>query len=305
MIWELLLHIKDLVRSNREVKWLAVQWNALAFGIGINEAYPPENSIIIDLENEPRHNAAAIFKCNRPFCARQLCNDLLTDEQVKLLCLYLPYALLPYFARKNSRTYAITHFAQTLDGRIASQSLDSKWIGNQENLIHAHRMRALCDAILIGSKTLITDDPQLSVRHVKGKSPLKVIIGGDNLSLQQYKAVSNDTLIFSQNHQDSQAPVKTIRIAKTGGKYKTLSILKKLYEREIYSVYIEGGAITSSNFLCEKCVDQVQIHFSPKIIGSGTTGFNFKGAKTMNDAFAFKSHKFLAVGDGMMFIGET
>jgi hypothetical protein len=83
----------------------------------------------------------------------------------KIFGLYLSYILV----NKYSKTpFTCVHLAQTIDGKIATVSRKSKWIGNQENLIHAHRIRALVDLILIGGNTFRIDKPKLECKAGKG-----------------------------------------------------------------------------------------------------------------------------------------
>ena len=218
-----------------------------------------------------------------------------------LFNLYIPYAVLPYYAAQNKRIYVVTHFAQSLDGRIASISGDSKWIGNQENLIHAHRMRALLDGILVGSRTLQSDDPLLSVRHVTGDDPKKILIGGDNLDIGQYQISEKEFISFSQGSNKND---RNFKLDKVGGIYDTSLILNKLYSLGLRTLYIEGGSYTTSTFLSQNMIDQIQVHFAPIILGSGVTGFNFEGAEFLKEAKYFKSFRYMPLGDQMMFTGE-
>jgi diaminohydroxyphosphoribosylaminopyrimidine deaminase/5-amino-6-(5-phosphoribosylamino)uracil reductase len=218
-----------------------------------------------------------------------------------LFNVYLPYSILPFYAAKNKKIYVVTHFAQTLDGRIASVSGDSKWIGNQENLIHAHRMRALLDGILVGSKTVQSDDPLLSVRHVSGDDPKKIVVGGDQLDIGNYQISENEFISFSQ---DKNVSANNFILNKEGGVYDTSKILKTLYDLGLRTLYIEGGSFTTSNFLNQNMIDQIQVHFAPIILGSGVIGFNFGDAKHLNEAVYFNSFRYLPLGNQMMFIGE-
>ncbi len=218
-----------------------------------------------------------------------------------LFNLYLPYSILPFYAAKNKKIYVITHFAQTLDGRIASASGDSKWIGNQENLIHAHRMRALLDGILVGSKTIQSDNPLLSVRHVSGDDPKKIVVGGDHLDIQNYQISENEFVSFSQGINKN---ADNFILNKEGGIYDTSKILKTLYNLGLRTLYIEGGSFTTSNFLSQNRIDQIQVHFAPIILGSGVTGFNFGDAQHLKEAVYFNSFRYLPLGNQMMFIGE-
>ncbi len=225
----------------------------------------------------------------------------LDQKERQCLELYFPYVVLPFFGAKMNKCFAISHFAQTLDGRIASSTGDSKWIGNEENLIHAHRMRALCDGILVGAKTVTTDNPRLNVRKVKGEDPIKVIIGdADDLDQDSYHALGPDTLIYKKPEglNGNGHPYTN------GADLDLRQLLSGLKEKEIYSVYIEGGSFTTSSFIKQQQLDQIQLHFAPKVLGAGVNSFSFEGVNQVEDAITFSESKFVPIGDEMMFVGN-
>src|SRR5215470_11184576 len=88
-----------------------------------------------------------------------------------LFDLYMPLCVGP-----GRETLTIAHLAQSLDGRIATVSGRSQFITGKEDLLHAHRLRALCDAVLVGRRTVAEDDPQLTTRLCPGPSPVRVVI---------------------------------------------------------------------------------------------------------------------------------
>ena len=88
--------------------------------------------------------------------------------------------------KNDNLPHVLVHMAITLDGKISTECGHSKWIGNNENLIHAHRLRAIVDGILVGANTVKLDKPKLNVRHVKGDNPIRLIL-------------SNKTKSFSYN----------------------------------------------------------------------------------------------------------
>jgi diaminohydroxyphosphoribosylaminopyrimidine deaminase/5-amino-6-(5-phosphoribosylamino)uracil reductase len=164
-------------------------------------------------------------------------------------------------------------------------------------------MRALCDGILVGSKTLERDNPRLNVRKVKGSDPVKVIIGGNGqIDATKYHAIESSTLVFKNINDNSdkyiciETPEQPI--------FDLNNILKILATKQIFSVYVEGGSYTTSCFLEQKALDQVQIHFSSKILGSGISSFKFGAIPEIKDAIEFKSSRFRPVGTEMMFIGN-
>lgn len=213
---------------------------------------------------------------------------------------YFPYVALPFFGEKMNKCFAISHFAQTLDGRIASSTGDSKWIGNEENLVHAHRMRALCDGILVGAKTITTDNPRLNVRKVKGDDPIKVIIGdADELDHDDYHALGPDTLIYKKPESNGNGHIGT-----NGVGLDLKQLLSRLKEKEIYSVYIEGGSYTTSSFIKQQQLDQIQLHFAPKVFGAGINSFSFEGVNQVEEAITFSESRFVPIGDEIMFVGN-
>jgi len=299
-IWDAVLQIKSIL-SQREADYSFISVRIdHEVEIGFDEIL--ENATFtLKFSHSGLKNSNDLF--SSLFKIEPLESQSLSCQDLSLLELYLPYAVMPYFSEKFKKCYSISHFAQTLDGRIASFSGESKWIGNEENLIHAHRMRALCDAILIGANTLDTDDPQLNVRLVNGSDPVKIIIGGNNLSVNTYKAVDESTIMFRQNHADIDHTAETIILEKNP-LFDAKRILKILYEKGIHSVYIEGGAFTTSNFLKQGAIDQVQLHISPKILGSGTSSFSFDGIVDMEQAIEFSDFRYVPIGKDMMFIGN-
>lgn len=228
----------------------------------------------------------------------------LPEELCYLIRLYAPYCFASMYAKRWRRAYTVSHFAQSLDGRIATTSGDAKWIGNDANLVHAHRMRALCDGILIGAKTLARDKPQLTVRHVPGKNPTRIVLGSacDHLDHMQQTSTAPICLISSQA-STAQHGIDTVQLQCDNGLISSAAILAALYQRGIHSVYIEGGAMTTSHFLSEGALDVVQLHIAPMIFGSGLSAFAMPQIQYAAESIRFASHTYVPVDDGMMFVG--
>ena len=230
--------------------------------------------------------------------------SLLPDALHHLLRVYVPYCLAPMHARRWKRAFAVSHFAQSLDGRIATVSGDSKWIGNDANLIHAHRMRALCDGILIGANTLVTDKPQLTVRHVPGTNPTRIVLGAafDHLKEIKHDGEAPICVISSQPTVDME-DIQTVVLPRHNGLMSSATILEALYQLGIDSVYIEGGATTTSHFLRERMLDAVQLHIAPMIFGSGLNAFTMPVIEQAAESIRFASHTYAPFDGDMMFVG--
>ncbi len=228
------------------------------------------------------------------------------EAEVLFLKKYLPYCFISLKAKRLKRAITITHFAQTLDAKIATNTGDSKWIGNSENLIHAHRMRALCDGVLVGSRTVEADNPKLNVRHVTGKNPVRIVLGNPNSDFKSLLNCSNEKiLVFGKEKLKVSAPLESIVLPSKCPKFgiKPLAILSKLFQLGIHAVYIEGGAKTTSNFINSNAVDILQLHIAPMIFGSGKASITLPNIETVKEAISFQEYNFLPFGDSMMFTG--
>lgn len=174
-------------------------------------------------------------------------------------------------------------FAQTLDGKIASFDGSSKWISSPESLKFAHKLRANNDAILVGVGTILSDDPKLTTRLVKGKNPTRIIIDR-NLRIPTNAQVlsvpeKNKTIIFTteaaSKYKIDKITKKGVEIivlpAKKGGDIDLRSIIRILYKKGIGTILVEGGSRTITSFIKEKLADKLVSVISPKIIGKGVS----------------------------------
>ena len=234
----------------------------------------------------------------------ELTSGGLPEDVQQMLRVYAPYCFAPIYAQRWQRAFAVSHFAQSLDGRIATSSGDSKWIGGPANRRHAHRMRALCDGILIGTRTLARDAPQLTVREVPGRNPTRIVVGTSVENTDSLTQASADPiLLIGTPPLPRQASSTVVTLRRDAGFFSGVQILEALYQQGIYSVYIEGGAITTSHFLQERCLDVVQLHIAPMVLGSGIPAFSLPAIPRVTDALRFVSSLYVPVDDGMMFIG--
>jgi diaminohydroxyphosphoribosylaminopyrimidine deaminase / 5-amino-6-(5-phosphoribosylamino)uracil reductase len=244
------------------------------------------------------------YRLDELILLRRIADGDLPAAAAAMIELYLPYCLAPLHARRMGRAFTVSHFAQSLDGRIATSDGDARWIGCDENRVHAHRMRALCDGILIGARTLRTDRPALTVRHAEGDDPVRIVVGdADDLECLE-EAGPGAIVHFGDDHGPCSDQVEQVVLSRTNGRMATSAILETLYRDGVRSVYIEGGATTTSAFLADGNIDVLQLHISPMIIGPGINSFSSPSIQSVDDSVRFACHVYRSVGDGMMFIGR-
>ncbi|HMA54254.1 MAG TPA: RibD family protein [Acidobacteriota bacterium] len=254
----------------------------------------------------PASRAEAVFSIEDLIRVRTVRAGGLPPAVLQLFKTYLPYAFSSMHARRLGRAFAVSHFAQTLDGRIATLAGDSKRIGSPSNLVHAHRMRALSDGVIIGSRTLRRDRPRLTVRYVEGRQPARIILASSSDGLGALAGVEGGE-VYLIGRDGSAAPpgVNVVPFHGADGSIPTAAILRELLARGIRSVYIEGGALTTSRFLGEGNVDVLQIHISPLILGSGLSAFRLPPVPDVASSLRLAYHAFTPVDDGMMLIGTV
>ena len=310
-LWQALLQLVLAVKNYKQkIKFCTLCFDGKSWIIGFNQR--PKDlmncAIIVSLEKEAK-------SLSSDFTLLQILNQIeakvqqagkLDKEALSFFLKYIPYCFLSLKAKVEKRAISIAHFAQSLDGKIATSSGDSKWIGNEENLIHAHRMRALCDAILIGKETLNADQPSLTVRKVAGDNPRRVIIGSPNVKYDcLLNACREDQILWIGKEASLvNGQVQYCQMASKNGKIAALDILALLYQQGLHSVYIEGGAKTTSHFLNDRGVDILQLHIAPIVFGSGVQSIVLPPITTVNESIQFQYFQFQHIGESVMFVGQ-
>jgi riboflavin-specific deaminase-like protein len=190
-------------------------------------------------------------------------------EAQRLLDLYLP------LCHDCPERFVVAHLGQSLDGRIAAANGASRWVTGPEDIVHNHRMRALFDAVVVGASTVENDDPQLTVRAVPGRNPVRLVLDPRRRLAGHYR-VFNDgaapTLLLCDEalaDDASAGQAEVVGVASEGGRLSLRAVLDCLAARGLRRVFVEGGGITVSRFLAAGCLNRLQIVIAPLIIGSG------------------------------------
>ncbi|MFN3243303.1 MAG: RibD family protein [Planctomycetota bacterium] len=203
---------------------------------------------------------------------------------------YLPVLIGAERARRRGASFVAGHVTQTIDGRIACENGQSQWIGNDADQHHAHRMRALLDGVMVGATTALRDDPKLTVRHVEGTDPRRVVISGRGRALTEGPKLSLMQAPGCDVFVDEMRPtldvgdaVRVHRIAAVDGQLAPETILARLRERGVHSIYLEGGAGVLSSFLNAGQVDLLQVHIAALVLGSGLPSLRLPAVDHVDD----------------------
>lgn len=199
--------------------------------------------------------------------------------------------------------------AMSIDGRIATSTGESKWITCAEARKEVHRLRSINDAIMVGSRTLIEDDPELNVRLVKGRDPVRIVLDS-TLSTPSSAKVYNGVkegrarlIIFTGPKAAGKrmgravslgAEIIKVPVSKEGLSLK--AVLKELGKREITSVLVEGGGALAASLIKAGLADKYIFHYGPIVIGGdglpAIAGLGIKGLSKAPGLTGFRAKTF-------------
>lgn len=196
-------------------------------------------------------------------------------------------------------SWLLAHLGQSLDGFVATAAGHSRFVNGSANLMHLHRLRALADAVIVGAGTVAADDPQLTVRLVAGRSPVRVVLD-PQASLPADRRIFRDgaapTLQASLAPGQAPGPApgqppgqpweraERLVVAARDGALCLEDLRRQLAERGLTRLFVEGGGITVSRFLAAGLLDRLQLCVAPVLIGGGRPGLAVPPAATMDQA---------------------
>jgi diaminohydroxyphosphoribosylaminopyrimidine deaminase / 5-amino-6-(5-phosphoribosylamino)uracil reductase len=167
----------------------------------------------------------------------------------------------------------VGQIGQSLDGRIATRSGHSHYINGPAGLAHLHRLRALVDAVVVGIGSALADDPQLTVRHVVGPNPARVVLDPRGKLAPTARLLADDgarrIVVTALGARCRSADAEWIALPAVDGHIAPAAILTGLAELGMRRVLIEGGPDTLSRFLAAGCLDRLHVVVAPIIVGDG------------------------------------
>jgi diaminohydroxyphosphoribosylaminopyrimidine deaminase/5-amino-6-(5-phosphoribosylamino)uracil reductase len=280
-----------VVAAVRQVNRLAEAEQAASFAVGSDGALLPV----------PESDSAAVVAWRPGIGWESLLPP--TDPGHAIFDLYLPLC-----RPTNTTPLTFGHLGQSLDGFIATHEGDSQFVTGRENIVHLHRLRALCDAVVVGAGTVAADDPQLTTRFVAGPSPLRVVFDPARRLDAHYRVFNDDsaTTLYvcaesvarpGESHV-GRAPLVTI--ADTKGDGDVVELRRILWERGCRRILVEGGGVTVSKFLKANLLDRLQVAVAPFIIGDGRPAIRLPAPALLSECDRPPNRVF-RMGDDVLF----
>jgi diaminohydroxyphosphoribosylaminopyrimidine deaminase/5-amino-6-(5-phosphoribosylamino)uracil reductase len=206
-----------------------------------------------------------------------------------------------------ARPFVVAQLGQSLDGRIATPSGESRWINGEAALDHLHRLRAAVDAVVVGVGTVAADDPRLDVRRCPGSNPARVVIDPSGRMPAGALVLREDgarrIVVVSDDAEPTAAgSAEILRIGR--GPADGLcprALVDALFARGLRRILVEGGAHTISRFLEADALDRLHVLVAPVILGSGRPGLELKPIARLSDALRPPTTAHLMEGGDVLF----
>ncbi len=218
------------------------------------------------------------------------------------------------FYRKYITTgtpFVTVKLATSMDGRIATKGGDSRWITSTASRRYVHRLRDIYDCVMVGAGTLRRDDPELTVRLVRGRNPVRAVVAeGLNFraSLKFFADDGTERLIFTTKEGEAdrqkrfeELGVEVVPTMRASNGVSLRAAIKELGKRGITSVIIEGGSRLAASVLKEGLADRIMFFLAPLVIGGdGIPALRGLGVERLGDAITLEKVRVRRFGEDMM-----
>jgi len=203
--------------------------------------------------------------------------------------------------------------AMTLDGKIATEKFDSKWITSQKSRDFVHKLRSKYDAVFVGFNTALKDNPRLTA-HNKGKNPVRVVVDSKLKLPKSYHLFDGETttiIIYDEKIKTIPAYLKKEKIILAPVNMRSAKkdfnvIVKKLNDLSVKTVLIEGGGEIISSVLFSNAADDIYLFTAPKIIGgkNAVSVVGGKGVAKISGAVKVKNMAVKKIGGDLLITGK-
>lgn len=213
---------------------------------------------------------------------------------------------------QKKRPFVAIKFATSLDGKMATQSGDSKWITNKKARIYARNLRGAYQAILVGIKTILADNPSLDTRIKGRKNPLRIILDPTLQIPLDAKVLRDENVLIVASSKTAMSKRKKLEekgftvLVISSNNFPVQELLSALKEREIISILVEGGGKTLGSFVDSKIVDKVYAFHAPLIIGGEKSVIiGGKGVQNIEESIRLTKLSFKRFDDNFLISGYT
>jgi diaminohydroxyphosphoribosylaminopyrimidine deaminase/5-amino-6-(5-phosphoribosylamino)uracil reductase len=215
--------------------------------------------------------------------------------------------------RTTGLPFVILKLAQSLDGRIAAASGDSRWITGEDAHRRAHLLRSRVDAVLVGAGTIIADDPLLTVRMVAGRDPARIVVDSRLRIPATARIFGPGRAIVAATEGADEELARTLRergaevwrLPSADGRVDLRALMAELGRRDFMSVMVEGGAEVAASALKAGIVDQVQVFIAPKMIGAGLGSVGDLGIEKVAEGVQLTDVEIERVGDDLLYVASV
>ena len=173
--------------------------------------------------------------------------------------------------------FVTVKIAQSLDGKIATKTGDSKWVTSEKSRVYSHRIRRYYDAVMVGVNTVLRDNPRLDAWFSKTQ-PVKIVVDSQLSTPQEAHVFSNNSRVVivtvatnpgqvTENRKLLGKQATVLEVREKAGQVNLKDMMRKLAQMEIANIFVEGGGTLIGSLFDEGLVDRVLFFISPKIIG--------------------------------------
>lgn len=214
-----------------------------------------------------------------------------------------------------ARPWVVAQMGQSLDGFVATATGDSYYVNGAHSLVHLHRLRALCDAVLVGAGTVAIDNPRLTTRRVRGPHPVRVLLDPaarlDGRARALHDGLAATLWVCDARHATAArarlgtAPAEVLPVdgllgdgADAGldsrhgdlappvpvrATWRVPRVLDALAARGLRVLFVEGGGVTVSHFFAAGALQRLHLSVAPVLVGNGRRGLQVPAHDTMAD----------------------